>query len=172
MDDLRRWAASAAVATIVVAVLAASASAQAVCTAPHSSIGIGQGGSVATLFPGTGWLHGSGYFQNADERQRSRRREAPREPRHRALGARRRSAGGGRADPPGVFERELGGRRLTFRAAGDGRFQDAETGSVWSLLGQALEGPLAGRRLEAVPHGNHFWFAWAAFQPETVIWGG
>ena len=22
-----------------------------------------------------------------------------------------------------------------------------------------------------VPHGNHFWFAWAVFRPETRIWG-
>lgn len=22
----------------------------------------------------------------------------------------------------------------------------------------------------AVPHGNHFWFAWVAFRPDTRIW--
>ncbi|NIR43478.1 MAG: DUF3179 domain-containing protein, partial [Gemmatimonadetes bacterium] len=23
--------------------------------------------------------------------------------------------------------------------------------------------------LEPVPHGNHFWFAWAVFKPETRV---
>jgi len=41
---------------------------QAVCTAPHSSPGVGQGGSVTTLFPGAGWLHVSGYLQDAGNR--------------------------------------------------------------------------------------------------------
>jgi hypothetical protein len=72
-----------------------------------------------------------------------------------------------------VFEATVGGRVLTFEAAGeDGRFRDRQTGSVWNLSGQAVRGELAGTRLEAVAHGNHFWFAWAAFRPETRVWEG
>jgi hypothetical protein len=29
---------------------------------------------------------------------------------------------------------------------------------------------LTGRALAPVVHGDHFWFAWAAFQPTTRIW--
>jgi hypothetical protein len=64
-----------------------------------------------------------------------------------------------------VFDRRLDPQVLTFEPAGDGRFRDRETGSSWLLSGRAAEAPLAGRRLAPVPHGNHFWFAWAAFRP-------
>ncbi len=69
-----------------------------------------------------------------------------------------------------VFERELEGQLLTFEALEDGTFEDLETGSRWSLLGEALEGPLAGEKLEPVVSAEHFWFAWAVFKPETRIW--
>lgn len=69
-----------------------------------------------------------------------------------------------------VYEPLADGRELTFEAAGDGRFRDRETGSLWNLSGQAVEGPLTGSHLPEVVHGNHFWFAWAAFLPETEIW--
>ncbi|CAN5626092.1 DUF3179 domain-containing protein [soil metagenome] len=68
-----------------------------------------------------------------------------------------------------VFDRRLEGRTLTFRAAGGG-FQDAETGSRWDLAGRAVAGPLRGKRLEAIPHGNHFWFAWIVFRPDSQLW--
>jgi hypothetical protein len=72
----------------------------------------------------------------------------------------------------GVFEPVIDGRELTFARVDveDGRIQDLETGSTWSIAGVATEGPLAGSRLEPVVHGDHFWFAWAAFSPETTIW--
>ena len=67
-----------------------------------------------------------------------------------------------------VFSRRVGGRVLTFEATADG-FSDRETGSVWNLLGHALRGPLAGRRLRPVQHVDAFWFAWAAFHPATGV---
>ena len=72
----------------------------------------------------------------------------------------------------GVFEATLEGAPITFRRDGaeDAPINDVETGSTWSITGLATDGPLAGAQLEPVPHGNHFWFAWAAFSPETVIW--
>ena len=71
----------------------------------------------------------------------------------------------------GVFEANLDGQKLTFRAEGD-TFVDNETGSVWSILGKAIEGPLAGSKLTPIVHGNHFWFAWGAFKPDTRIYLG
>ncbi len=71
----------------------------------------------------------------------------------------------------GIFESDLDGRKLTFRADGDS-FSDNETGSSWNILGQAIRGPLTGSALTPIVHGNHFWFAWGAFQPETKIYQG
>ena len=45
-----------------------------------------------------------------------------------------------------------------------------QTSSKRDILGNAVEGPLTGNKLDAVVHANHFWFAWAAFNPETSIW--
>lgn len=70
-----------------------------------------------------------------------------------------------------VFDANLNGRKLTFGVEG-GRIVDAETGSVWSILGSALEGELAGESLTPLAHGNHFWFAWAAFKPDTLVYEG
>ena len=72
----------------------------------------------------------------------------------------------------GVFRSELDRQPLNFRRSGgeDAPITDVETGSTWSITGLATAGPLAGARLEPVAHGNHFWFAWAAFSPETTIW--
>ncbi len=69
----------------------------------------------------------------------------------------------------GVFDRRLDGRTLRFNADGDGKFRDRETGSTWNILGRAIAGPLTGKQLTEIIHGNHFWFAWGAFKPETRI---
>jgi hypothetical protein len=69
----------------------------------------------------------------------------------------------------GVFARRLANRVLTFEAAGND-FRDRETSSTWAITGEAIAGPLRGNRLEAITHGNHFWFAWAAFKPQTRIY--
>ena len=71
----------------------------------------------------------------------------------------------------GVFEVVLDGRKLTFRSEGGG-FVANETGSTWNILGQAITGPLTGSALTPIVHGNHFWFAWGAFKPETKIYQG
>ena len=68
-----------------------------------------------------------------------------------------------------VYERTLTGRTLTFEWDGD-RFMDCETQSTWDLAGRAIAGPLAGERLTPMPYGNHFWFAWAVFKPDTEVW--
>ncbi len=68
-----------------------------------------------------------------------------------------------------VFRTAVGDRSLEFEPADDGRFRDRQTGSLWDMSGRAVGGELAGQQLEAIPHGNHFWFAWAVFKPETRI---
>lgn len=71
----------------------------------------------------------------------------------------------------GVFDPHLDGQRLTFTKA-DERFVDEQTGSTWNVLGQAVDGPLAGKSLMPVIHANHFWFSWAAFKPDTIVYDG
>ncbi|GIX49794.1 MAG: hypothetical protein KatS3mg131_4005 [Candidatus Tectimicrobiota bacterium] len=69
----------------------------------------------------------------------------------------------------GVFVPEIDGRSLTLAAQGP-HFVDRETGSTWNVMGKALAGPLAGRQLPPVLHGDHFAFAWLAFKPQTQIY--
>lgn len=75
------------------------------------------------------------------------------------------------AGATGVFVPQVDGQTLTLAAAGDDHFTDAETGSVWNVLGRAVAGPLAGAQLDPVVHGDYFAFAWLAFKPDTLIYG-
>ena len=72
----------------------------------------------------------------------------------------------------GVFDPAYQGQTLTFEADGDNSFRDELTGSSWNVLGTATSGPLKGEQLVRVPHIDTFWFAWAAFEPETRLVGG
>ena len=69
----------------------------------------------------------------------------------------------------GVYDPRVDGRTLSFGAAGPAQFRDRETGSRWTVAGLATDGPLKGTRLTALPHQDAFWFAWAAFQPDTAL---
>jgi hypothetical protein len=69
----------------------------------------------------------------------------------------------------GVFDPNVNGQKLTFTTDGE-NFVDAETGSTWNILGQAIDGELAGQQLTPIVHANHFWFSWAAFKPDTIIY--
>ena len=71
----------------------------------------------------------------------------------------------------GVYRANVGEQALTLEGDGDG-FRDAETGSTWNVLGEALSGPLSGERLEPVPHLDTFWFAWLSYNPATDLVGG
>lgn len=71
----------------------------------------------------------------------------------------------------GVFDTNLNGQKLTFRADRN-NFVDNETESGWNILGEATKGPLAGKKLTAVVHANHFWFSWGAFKLDTKIYQG
>ena len=71
----------------------------------------------------------------------------------------------------GIFDPHLNGTKLTFEQDGD-LVVDEQTGSMWNLLGKATEGPLQGQELTPVVHANHFWFSWAVFKPDTVVYKG
>jgi hypothetical protein len=68
----------------------------------------------------------------------------------------------------GVFFAEHEQAPLRFTRAAGG-FVDDRTGSTWNVLGEAVEGALAGTRLERLEHVDTFWFAWAAFSPQTRL---
>jgi hypothetical protein len=69
-----------------------------------------------------------------------------------------------------LYDREIDGQVLTFSANDAGQIVDDQTGSVWNVFGTALEGEYAGSQLRQRLAFPHFWFAWAAFQPETTIY--
>ena len=70
-----------------------------------------------------------------------------------------------------AFSRVVDGRELTLIADGDA-FRDEETGSTWSVLGRATDGPLTGFQLEPVIHTNELWFAWSSFNPDGAVFQG
>ena len=70
-----------------------------------------------------------------------------------------------------VYNAEIDGQKLTFSAAGDA-FTDTETGSTWNILGEATNGPMTGKSLTKIVNGDHFWFAWGAFKPDTLVYQG
>jgi hypothetical protein len=64
----------------------------------------------------------------------------------------------------------LDGQILQFTATADG-IVDEQTGSTWSVTGEAIDGPLASKRLPSVPEAYvAYWFAWAAFHPRADLW--
>jgi thiol-disulfide isomerase/thioredoxin len=79
------------------------------------------------------------------------------------------------------FDRRLGGRVLSFRpaaaaggasaSASDAVAADSETGSTWSLDGEALAGPLRGQRLRPLDGYTVEWHVWSAYNPRTELFG-
>ena len=76
------------------------------------------------------------------------------------------------------YSRRLGERVLHFapvEATGDDllpQFRDAETGSLWSMLGEAVDGSLEGTKLMPIATYSAYWFAWASFWQNTEVWDG
>ncbi len=69
----------------------------------------------------------------------------------------------------GAFSPILDGTELSFVHV-DGEIRDEQTDSTWNVLGHAIDGELEGERLDEILNGTHFWFAWAAFKPDTTVW--
>ncbi len=71
-----------------------------------------------------------------------------------------------------AFDRTVDGQVLTFSSVGVDLFEDQETGTKWGLLGNAIDGPLAGEELVPLIQTNEFWFAWAAFNDGSPVFTG
>lgn len=69
-----------------------------------------------------------------------------------------------------VFDRTVDGQALEFEYV-DRAIMDTSTGSEWDYGGTAVSGELAGERLERLSASPGFWFEWAAFHPDTLVYG-
>jgi hypothetical protein len=73
-----------------------------------------------------------------------------------------------------VYSREVEGQELTFGVSGKLIMNvlvmfDRQTDTLWSqLLGEAVEGPLKGAKLEFVPAVHTKWSEWKEQHPETL----
>jgi hypothetical protein len=73
-----------------------------------------------------------------------------------------------------VYSREIEGQEYTFGVSGKLIrnvlvMYDRQTGSLWSqLLGEAVEGPLKGTRLEFLPAWQTTWQDWKTRYPQTL----
>jgi hypothetical protein len=70
-----------------------------------------------------------------------------------------------------LYRRDLDGQTLTFTVGEDNLLHDEQTNSTWNVFGEAIAGEAQGSRLRQLLAAPHFWFAWAAFQPETLVYG-
>ena len=68
-----------------------------------------------------------------------------------------------------AYQATLNGQALSFSS--DGTAISDETGSTWDLNGLAESGPLAGTQLEYVTSFVTEWYGWAAYHPNTTIYG-
>jgi hypothetical protein len=70
------------------------------------------------------------------------------------------------------FERRVDGRELSLFAKPGVplRLVDAETGSAWSFAGEAVAGPLAGKKLAKAFVLKDYWFDWRGYNPGTSVY--
>lgn len=69
----------------------------------------------------------------------------------------------------GAFKRTIDGKQLAFEMR-SGHIFDRQTETRWNITGEAVEGPLKGKRLQPVQAGDYFAFAWMVFWPETELY--
>jgi hypothetical protein len=68
-----------------------------------------------------------------------------------------------------AYIRQVGDQVLSFTLKG-GEVVDQETGSTWDIgRGLAIEGPLKGEGLQAVPSSSSYDWAWLDFYPESTF---
>jgi hypothetical protein len=71
-----------------------------------------------------------------------------------------------------VYDRRVGDQELSFSIAEDLILVDEATSTRWDgLTGEALDGPLAGERLNRLKSTSSFWFGWKDWYPETRVYG-
>lgn len=68
-----------------------------------------------------------------------------------------------------LFYRTIEGQTLTFMLH-EGQITDEETGSTWTIFGEAIKGPLKYTKLEQVNGSAYYWFAWVTTYPETRLY--
>ena len=77
-----------------------------------------------------------------------------------------------------AFISTANGQSLTLRlkdgsdvsSLGDVQFVDDETGTVWDIKGNAVEGSLKGEKMDRAKSFIAYWFAWSAFNRDTELW--
>ncbi len=69
-----------------------------------------------------------------------------------------------------LYSRVLDGQVLTFQLGEDGKIYDDQTNSTWNVFGRAVDGELMDSQLQREIAGPHFWFAWVAFRPDTLLY--
>lgn len=67
-----------------------------------------------------------------------------------------------------AFSPVLNDQTLTF-AVVNGRIVDDASGTTWSVAGVAVDGPLEGASLTALPSRSSFWFAYLAANPAVTV---
>ncbi len=73
------------------------------------------------------------------------------------------------AGSTGVFSRRLEDKLLIFTRQNN-TVIDQQTKSTWTITGKAIAGPLKGKQLTPIPHGDYFAFAWLVFKTNTEIY--
>ncbi len=69
-----------------------------------------------------------------------------------------------------AFVRQVGDQVLTFEVQGN-QIMDKETGSRWDLArGLAVDGPLSGEGLQAIPGSSSYDWAWNDFYPNSEFY--
>ncbi|MEE9586311.1 MAG: DUF3179 domain-containing (seleno)protein [Nitrososphaerales archaeon] len=67
-----------------------------------------------------------------------------------------------------IYERTIDDVTLEFKVE-NGMLVDTSSGTTWSYSGEGLSGKYADLKLNEVIAPPHFWFAWAAFYPDTGL---
>ncbi len=68
-----------------------------------------------------------------------------------------------------AFDRNLNGEVLDFEFTGE-RILDLQTRSEWDYSGTAVLGPHKGESLQRLAASPGFWFEWASFHPDTLVY--
>lgn len=74
------------------------------------------------------------------------------------------------ADVPLAVWSELEGAAIDLALDHEGRLVDHATGARFDLVGRALSGPFAGKRLELASSIWTRWYGWAQTYPDTSLW--
>jgi hypothetical protein len=73
-----------------------------------------------------------------------------------------------------AFSRKVSENILTLEEMTEGGevlVRDKNSGSVWDFEGRAIADETEGTKLERLKYHNAFWFAWADFHPDTLVYG-